>query len=77
MRVTMRVAMIGTACRLHDENTADDVGIVHAPPPVEPGDLVATADEIFRVVDVVTTGPDSNIAALVKVRPAHLVISAR
>jgi hypothetical protein len=39
--------------RLHDEN-ADDLGLVHAPPPVEPGDLIATADEIFRVVCVVT-----------------------
>jgi hypothetical protein len=68
--------MLGITCRLHDENTADDLGIVHAPPPVEIGDLLATADELYRVVAVVPTGSDSSIAALVKVRHAHLVVAA-
>lgn len=70
------VVMFGITCRLHDEITADDLGLVHAPPPVEPGDLVATADDTFRVVSVVTTDPGSSIAVLGKVRRVHLVVAA-
>jgi hypothetical protein len=69
--------MLGITCRPHDENTADDLGLVHAPPPVEPDDLIATADEIFRVVSVITNAPGSTIGALVKVRPARLVVASR
>jgi hypothetical protein len=45
--------------------------------PIEPGDLVATIDSVYRVVDVVRSPPGSPIAALVKVRPERLVVAAR
>ena len=36
--------MLGVPVRLRDEATLDDLGLVHAPPPVEPRDLVALED---------------------------------
>jgi hypothetical protein len=68
--------MIGVPVRLHGLD-GDDVGIAHVPMPIEVGDLVATIDSIYRVVDVVTSPPGSPIAALVKVRPERLVVAAR
>ena len=54
----------------------DDVGIAHVPIPIEIGDLVATVDTTYRIVDVVVAPPGSPIAALVKVRPARLHVVA-
>jgi hypothetical protein len=51
--------------------------VAHLPPAVEPGDLVALEHAEYRVVDIVETGKTYPIAALVKVRPAHLHLAAR
>jgi hypothetical protein len=61
--------------RVHDQ-TGDDLGIVHLPGPVEPGDLVATEHEEFRVVAVVVSPPGSAIDVLAKVQPMHLRVAA-
>jgi hypothetical protein len=55
----------------------DDVGIAHVPIPIEIGDLIATIDSIYRVVDVVVSPPGSLFAAMVKVRPECLAVVAR
>ena len=68
--------MLVVPVRLHDL-TGDDLGLVHLPWPIEVGDLVALEHGEFRVHDVVETGHTSPIAALVRVRPAHLRLTAR
>ena len=55
----------------------DDLGVADVPPPVEPGDLVALEHAEYRVVDVVEAEQRFPIAALVKVRPAHLRAAVR
>ena len=55
----------------------DDLGVVHVPPPVRVGDLVALEDAVLEVYDVVDTGQLLPIAALVKVRPVRLAIVPR
>jgi hypothetical protein len=50
----------------------DDLGVVHVPPPVEVGDLVALEHAEYRVVDVVETGQAYPIAALVRAQHVHL-----
>ena len=44
---------------LRDVETLDDLADVTAPAPVEPGDLVSTADDLYRVEVVLWTPPDS------------------
>ncbi len=39
--------------------TLDDLADVTAPTPVEPGDLVASAEHVYRVEAVLWTPPDS------------------
>jgi hypothetical protein len=68
--------MVGVPVRIHDLD-ANDLGIAHLPLPLELGDLVVLDHSQHRVYDVVMSPPDSRIAALVKVRPAHLVIPAK
>lgn len=70
------VGVIGITCRLHDERTADDLGISHLPSPIQVADLAATEHQEFRVIDVIVSPPGSPIAALVKVRPVHLRVVA-
>ena len=57
-------------------STVMNIGVVHTPPPVEIGDLIATADSAYRIVDVVTSPPGSLIAALCRVRPERLHVVA-
>ena len=67
--------MLGSCVRLHDADTAEDLGLVHVPSPVCVGDLAAT-ESGYRVVDVVEL-PASAIDALCKpVRPVRLVLVA-
>jgi hypothetical protein len=68
--------MVGIRVRVHDM-TGDDLGVVHLPAPVEVGDLVALEHAEYRVSEVVETGSAYPIAALVRVRPAHLRLAAR
>jgi hypothetical protein len=67
--------MVGVALRLHSVE-GDDLGIAHVPAPVAIGDMVATVDGTYRVVDVVTSPPESPIAAMAKVRPVRLHVVA-
>ncbi len=48
---------LGIAVQLRDVTTLDDLANVTAPCPVEPGDLVATAMELYRVEVVLWTPP--------------------
>jgi hypothetical protein len=68
--------MVGVAVRLHTLES-DDVGVLHVPPPVEIGDLVASIDSTYRIVDVVTSPPGSVITAVVRVRPEHFAVAAK
>jgi hypothetical protein len=68
--------IVGLLVRLHSLD-GDDLGTARAPAPVEPGDLIATADALYRVVDCVASPPGSPIGAIAKVRPEHLVVTAR
>ena len=43
-----------------DRYLADDLGIAHAPPPVEPGDLLATVGALYRVRQCAGTRPDGS-----------------
>lgn len=68
--------VVGVPVRVHDM-TGDDLGIAHLPWPVSVGDLVALGHEEYRVYDLAETGQTYPIAALVRVRPAHLRLAAR
>jgi hypothetical protein len=68
--------MVGVTVRLHALD-GDDIGIAHVPTPVVVGDLIATVDGIYRVVDVVTSPPGSLIGAIAKVKPEHVAVVAR
>jgi hypothetical protein len=51
--------VIGTHVHLRDVVTLDDLADVTAPAPVEPGDPVATPDDLYRVEVVLWTPPTS------------------
>jgi hypothetical protein len=52
---------------LRDVETFDDVGDVTAPGPVEPGDVLATADELYVIEAIIEpTAGDLCIAALAR-----------
>jgi hypothetical protein len=40
---------LGVRVRLRDVDTLDDVAVLTAPDPVEPGDLLASVDEVYVV----------------------------
>ena len=50
---------VGVRVRLRDVTTLDDLGELTAPAPVEPGDLLATVDDVFRVAVVLSTPAES------------------
>ena len=53
--------VVGVPVRVHDRH-GDDLGVAHVPPPVELGDLLELGRGpilLFRVVDLVDTGPHS------------------
>ena len=65
---------VGVKLRLHGPD-GGDLGIAHAPPPVEPGDVVVLADgSIWRVVNLIDLGEFGSVArvidALCMVEPA-------
>jgi len=43
---------LGVRVHLRHVRTLDDLEDVHAPPPVLPGDVVASAKNVYRVEDV-------------------------
>ena len=53
---------IGAAVRLYSADDTDDLGVVHAPPPVEPDDVVAFEH-----------GPPLRIVLLVELEPGSVV----
>jgi hypothetical protein len=57
-------------------DTLDDLCDVTAPAPVEPGDVVATPEAVYRVEVVLRPPPDAP-ATPVLARPVELVIAAR
>jgi len=50
---------LGQRVVLRDVDTLDDVGELEAPTPVEPGDVVATVDEVYVVEAVLPRPPDA------------------
>jgi hypothetical protein len=68
--------MFGTTCRLQSLE-GDDLGLVHAPHPIEPGDLLATVEREFRVESVVLSTPGSAVAvdAFARVQQVHCASS--
>jgi hypothetical protein len=67
---------VGTCLRLYDR-TWEDCGLVHAPPPVEPSDLVATASGApYRVLAVFPLEPGGIVHAVCEVERVRLPISA-
>lgn len=50
---------LGVRVHVRDVETLDDLDDVTAPAPVEPGDLVASAEAIYRVEAVVWVAPGS------------------
>ena len=68
--------MVGVPVRVHSR-TGDDLGVAHVPPPIELGDVLELGHGpilLLRVVDFVETGPNSPLAALVKVAPAPMLV---
>ena len=63
--------MVGVPVRVHDL-TGADLGIVHLPLPVMPGDVIFLEHAALRITDVVPTGPDSPLHALVRAKPVRL-----
>jgi len=57
--------------------SGDDLGVVHLPPPIEIGDLVALENAVLRIYDIVETGQTYPVAALVRAQPTHLPVAAR
>jgi hypothetical protein len=58
--------VLGVPVRLSDAATMDDLGLVHAPPPVEPDDVVARATgPLLRVVAVLAPVGSPVVPALV------------
>lgn len=53
---------LGYAVHVREVETLDDLADVTAPGPVEPGDLVATANELYRIVVVLVTPPTGRLA---------------
>jgi len=65
---------VGVPVRVHDAITADDLGVVHVPFPVELGDELAVEGDPWPlvVVDLVETPVGAKVAAIVKVGRATL-----
>jgi hypothetical protein len=52
---------LGVRVRLRDVDTLDDVAVLTAPDPVEPGDLLASVDEVYVVEAVLPTPPGARV----------------
>ncbi len=58
---------LGIRVHLRDSATLDELGVVHAPAPIEPGDVVATADELYRIEAIIPPAlGDRCVAALAR-----------
>jgi hypothetical protein len=51
---------LGVRLKLRDVDTLDDVCELEAPAPVEPGDVVATVEQVYVVEVVLPTPTDSS-----------------
>jgi hypothetical protein len=63
---------VGVRVHLRNADTLDDIGNLTAPPPVEPGDLVATLKDVFRVEVVLVPTLESTCTAVLASRVEHL-----
>lgn len=52
---------VGVRVHLRDVETIADVADVTAPAPVEPGDLVASAEDVYCVEVVLVPSPDDRV----------------
>jgi hypothetical protein len=69
-------AQLGTRVHLRDVRTLDDLCEVTAPAPVESGDLVASAEHVYRVEVVLVPPPDAPVTPVL-CRAVYLAIAAR
>jgi hypothetical protein len=65
---------LGIRVHLRDVRTLDDICDVTAPAPVGPGDVVASAEQIYRV-EVVLVPPRGAPVTPILVRPVELAIA--
>jgi hypothetical protein len=73
--VRLRGRTVGVPVRLRDASTMDELGVVHAPPPAEPEDVVGLEHgPLLRVVAVLVP-VGSAVPALVNRESAAVAIS--
>jgi hypothetical protein len=65
---------VGVRLHLRHVRTLDDICDVTAPGPVEPGDVVASAEYVYRI-EVVLVRPPGAPVVPVLVRPVELTMS--
>jgi hypothetical protein len=66
---------LGVRVHLRSVETLDDLASVTTPAPVEPGDLVAAADAVYRIEVVLWTPPDTPCVPMLG-RRVELAIAA-
>jgi hypothetical protein len=71
------VSEVGVTVPIRDAATLEDLGVCHAPGPVEPGDLLAFEYESpLRVTTVLWVPPGSSVVPVLA-RPAPVAVAAR
>jgi hypothetical protein len=74
--VRLRGRTVGVPVRLRDASTMDELGVVHAPPPAEPEDVVGLEHgPLLRVVAVLVPVGSAVVPALVSRESASAAIS--
>jgi hypothetical protein len=72
----MNLDGIGVVVRLYAADDTDDLGLVHAPLPIEPDDLLAREHgPVLRVVRVLPLDPGGRVAYVAEVAEARLGIT--
>jgi hypothetical protein len=64
---------LGVRVRVRDVETLDDLDELTAPPPVEPGDLLASANALYRVEVLCVPSGSSCVPVLARQRLGSLV----
>jgi hypothetical protein len=76
-RLNVDESELGARIHLRDVETIDDVGNATAPLPVEPGDVVATVDELFRIEVTLDPPPGVRVVAVLARRVGIAEITPR